>query len=107
MKTTSDAVKIIHHLVKDDEEMQQAIAKAYLNAKIGQLIYDLRQKAELTHQQLADSLDVEQSILEDLEEGDYDGDGLIMLKRIAKIINYSLKLELTSNETDTSLKITV
>ncbi|MEM9539324.1 MAG: helix-turn-helix domain-containing protein [Cyanobacteria bacterium P01_E01_bin.42] len=107
MKTTTDAVKIIQNLVKDDREMQQTIAKAYLNAKLGQLIYDTRQQAGLTHKQLADALGIEKSILEDLEKGDYDGDGLIILQEIAKIINYSLKIELSSNESDTSLEITV
>ncbi|MGK7927317.1 MAG: multiprotein-bridging factor 1 family protein [Spirulina sp.] len=107
MKKTTDAVKIINNLIGDDREMQQAIAKAYLNAKIGQLIYDTRQQARLSQQELADAIGVDESIIEDLEEGDYEGDGLVMLQKIAKTIDFSLKIELTSNDSDASLKITV
>ncbi|WP_204106685.1 MULTISPECIES: hypothetical protein [Spirulina sp. CCY15215] len=107
MKKTTNAIKIINNLIKDEKETQQRIAESYLNTQIGQLIYDARQQSEFTQKQLANILGVEESVIDDLEIGDYEGDGLIMLQKIARVINCNLQIELSSNNSNSSLKITV
>ncbi|TRT70057.1 MAG: transcriptional regulator [Microcystis sp. M_OC_Ca_00000000_S217Cul] len=82
MPKTTDAIKIIHQIIADDPTIQEQIALESINAEIAQLIYDSRTKAGLTQQQLADLIHVEKSVIEDLEDADYQDNPLIMLQKI-------------------------
>jgi ribosome-binding protein aMBF1 (putative translation factor) len=93
MAKTTDAMKIIDNLIGDDAQMREMLAEASLNAEVGQLIYDARQKAGLTQQQLAELIGTTQSVIDDLEEADYEENSLIMLHKIA----IALKQKLTLN----------
>ena len=61
-----------------------------------QLIYDSRTKAGLTQQQLADLIHVEKSVIEDIEDADYQDNPLIMLQKIATALNQKVKMSLLS-----------
>ncbi|MGF1541724.1 MAG: multiprotein-bridging factor 1 family protein, partial [Pleurocapsa sp.] len=63
-----------------------------------QLIYDARQKAGLTQQQLAELVGTTQSVIDDLEEADYEGNSLIMLHKIAIALKQKLTLNLAPLE---------
>ena len=82
MPKTTDAIKIIHQMIADDPTIQEQIALESINAEIAQLIYDSRTKAGLTQQQLADLIHVEKSVIEDIEDADYQDNPLIMLQKI-------------------------
>jgi ribosome-binding protein aMBF1 (putative translation factor) len=82
MPKTTDAIKIIHQMIADDPTIQEQIALESINAEIAQLIYDSRTKAGLTQQQLADLIHVKQSVIEDIEDADYQDNPLIMLQKI-------------------------
>ena len=94
MPKTTDAIKIIHQAIADDPTIQEQIALESLNAEIAQLIYNSRTNAGLTQQQLADLIHVEQSIIEDLEDADYQDNPLIMLQKIATALNQKVKMSL-------------
>jgi ribosome-binding protein aMBF1 (putative translation factor) len=96
MPKTTDAIKIIHQIIADDPTIQEQIALESINAEIAQLIYDSRTKAGLTQQQLADLIHVEQSVIEDLEDADYQDNPLIMLQKIATALNQKVKMSLVS-----------
>jgi ribosome-binding protein aMBF1 (putative translation factor) len=98
MAKTTDAMKIIDNLIGDDAQMREMLAEASLNAEVGQLIYDARQKAGLTQQQLAELVGTTQSVIDDLEEADYEGNSLIMLHKIAIAMNQKLTLNLVPLE---------
>ncbi len=98
MAKTTDAMKIIDNLIGDDAQMREMLAEASLNAEVGQLIYDARQKAGLTQQQLAELIGTTQSVIDDLEEADYEGNSLIMLHKIAIALNQKLTLNLVPLE---------
>jgi transcriptional regulator with XRE-family HTH domain len=97
MKVTNNALEILEYLVGKDSQMQQMVTESYLNAEVGQLIYETRTKAELTQKQLADMIGIEESILADVEEGDYEGNALIILHKIATFFNKKLKMYLASS----------
>ena len=97
MPKTTDAIKIIHQIIADDPTIQEQIALESINAEIAQLIYDSRTKAGLTQQQLADLIHVEQSVIEDLEDADYQDNPLIMLQKIATALNQRVKMSLVSS----------
>ncbi|AKV66030.1 MULTISPECIES: helix-turn-helix domain-containing protein [Microcystis] len=96
MPKTTDAIKIIHQIIADDPTIQEQIALESINAEIAQLIYDSRTKAGLTQQQLADLIHVEKSVIEDLEDADYQDNPLIMLQKIATALNQKVKMSLVS-----------
>lgn len=94
MSKTTDAVAIIDSLIGNDEEMQQMVFEASLNAEVGQLVFDTRHQAGLTQEQLANLIGVDISVIVDVEEADYDGNALLILQKVATALNQKLKLDL-------------
>jgi DNA-binding XRE family transcriptional regulator len=62
------------------------------NAEIAQTIYDLRKKAGLTQQQLARRVGTTTSVICRLEDADYGGHSLPMLRRIAAALNQRVEV---------------
>jgi predicted XRE-type DNA-binding protein len=81
---TDDAVSILHkRYVKDDPGRKEALEQERSNAEIAFLVYDLRRQAGLTQRELAELVGTTQSVISRLEDADYDGHSLSMLRRIA------------------------
>ncbi len=88
-RTTTSAVEILHHLYfKNDPEMMQMIEAERIKGDIAQRVYDLRETASLTQEQLAEKAGTTAKVIDDLEMTDYEddsiGDAVLMLQRIAK-----------------------
>ena len=88
-RTTTSAVEILHHLYfKNDPEMMQMIEAERIKGDIAQRVYDLRETASLTQEQLAEKVGTTAKVIDDLEMTDYEddsiGDAVLMLQRIAK-----------------------
>ena len=69
--------------VKDDPEAKEAFEEHLVNAEIARKIYDLRSKAGLSQRELAKRVGTTASVICQLEDADYEGHSLSMLKRIA------------------------
>ncbi|MGL5833862.1 MAG: helix-turn-helix domain-containing protein [Waterburya sp.] len=98
MAKTTDTMKIIDNLIGDDAPMREMLAEASFNAEVGQLIYDARQKSGLTQQQLAELIGTTKSVIDNLEEADYEGNSLIMLHKIGIALKQKLTLNLAPLE---------
>ncbi len=90
-RTTTSAVEILHHLYfKNDPEMMQMLKAERIKGDIAQLIYDLREAASLTQEQLAEKVGTTAKVIDNLEMTDYEdnliGDAVLMLQRIAKAV---------------------
>jgi ribosome-binding protein aMBF1 (putative translation factor) len=94
MAKTSDALKILEALTDKDEELNEMVREASLNARVAQIIYDARTQAGLTQQQLADLIETKQSVIARLEDADYEGHSLSMLQRIAQALNQRVEIQL-------------
>ena len=107
MKKTSDGIKIINRMIKDDLELQEMIRDSLLNAQVAQIIYDTRKKANLSQKQLADLIGIEELIIAELEDSDYEGNSLSMLSKIAEALNQQLEIKIVPriNESDTYITI--
>lgn len=82
-----DALEILERtLIGDDPARREAVDKAVEDALIGQMIYDLRTSAGLTQKQLADLAGTDQAVISRLEDADYEGHTMSMLRRIAKAL---------------------
>jgi ribosome-binding protein aMBF1 (putative translation factor) len=91
-KTTTDVIEILNRQIANDPEMQEMVREACLNAEIAVMIYDARTKAKLTQAQLAKKIGTSQPVIARLEDADYEGHSLTMLRRIAEALNLRLEI---------------
>lgn len=66
-----------------DKELARMVADHVVNLEIAQQIYDLRTKAGYKQDDLARLVGTTPSVISRLEDADYEGHSLSMLKRIA------------------------
>lgn len=97
-RKTRDGMEIIKQRFGIDPRTDpnvQALAEEFRTA---QMVYDARRAAGMTQKQLADAVGVAESTITDLEEADYEGDSLSMLRRIADALHMKLRVELVPAE---------
>ena len=70
------------------EEYEQEL----LNAEIAQRVYDLRTKAGISQRELAKRVGTSASAICRLEDADYDGHSLYLLKRIAQALDQRVEI---------------
>jgi ribosome-binding protein aMBF1 (putative translation factor) len=87
-----DAVKILDRMIENNASTQAQAAEAELNARVAQLIYDVRNRAKLTQSELAELIGTTQSVISRLEDADYEGHSLSMLQRIATALHTRLEI---------------
>lgn len=92
-KPTSDAVEIIHRrYYQGRPERIAALTEAEANDSIARKIYTLRKAAGLTQQRLAKLVGTTTSVICRLEDADYQGHSLAMLRRIASALDKRVEL---------------
>lgn len=92
-KPTTDAMEIIHRRYYRGRPQRMAeLAEAEANDTVARKIYELRKRARLTQQQLAKRVGTTTSVISRLEDADYEGHSLAMLRRIAKALNKRVEL---------------
>jgi ribosome-binding protein aMBF1 (putative translation factor) len=96
-KKTHDATKILDRLTGDDPELREMIAEEAVNLHVARMIYDARMAAGLTQKQLADMIGSQQSVIARLEDADYEGHSLSMLRRIADALDQKLEVRFVPN----------
>jgi ribosome-binding protein aMBF1 (putative translation factor) len=91
---TRDALKIIDGITGDDPELRVMIEEESVYAQVARMIYEARNRAGLTQQQLAALIGTKQSVIARLEDADYEGHSLTMLQRIATALHQRLEIHL-------------
>jgi len=91
-KKTSDATETLDRLTGDDPELREMIAEEAVHAQVARMICEARTAAGLTQKQLADLLGTQQSTIARLEDADYQGHSLGMLRRIAEALHQKLEV---------------
>jgi len=98
-KTTSDAIEILHrryYAGKPDRIFQLEEARA--EDELARKIYKLREQAGLTQARLAKMVGTTASVISRLEDSDYEGHSLTMLKRIAAAVNKRVEIRFISHK---------
>jgi len=85
-RTTSDAVEIVDALIGSDPVRREQADQALEDAVVGQLVHDARVAAGLTQTTLAEMIGTDQRVISRLEDADYEGHSLSMLRRIARAL---------------------
>ena len=98
-KTTTDAVEILKKETGIDPDRDPAMLKLAEGFRIAQMVHDVRTAAGLTQKQLADAIGTTQSVISRIEDAEYDGHGLAMLRRIAKALHQRLEIRMVPEET--------
>jgi DNA-binding XRE family transcriptional regulator len=78
--------------IAGDPAREQVYEEEVINAEIARKIYDLRTKAGLTQQELASRVGTTKSAISRLEDADYEGHSLSMLKRIAEALDKRVEI---------------
>jgi len=85
-KRTSDALEMMDRLTGDSPEMADLLEQERANLDIARKIYELRSKAKLSQAALAKKVGTTQSVISRLEDADYEGHSLALLRRIASAL---------------------
>jgi DNA-binding XRE family transcriptional regulator len=94
---TTDALEIIHRRYYEGHPQRIAdLAEAEANDSVARKIYQLRKRAGLTQGQLAKLVGTTASVISRLEDADYEGHSLAMLRRIARVLNTRVELRFVS-----------
>jgi len=92
-KFSSTAVQFLYdRYIGDDPERVREYEEEVLNAEIARKIYQLRTKAGLSQRELARRVGTTASAICRLEDADYEGHSLFMLKRVASALNKRVEI---------------
>jgi len=93
VKPTSDAVEVLRRRVYEGKPgRMEKLEAARANEKIARKIHDLRRVAGLTQSQLAKLIGTTASVICRLENADYEGHSLAMLRRIGAALNQRVEI---------------
>lgn len=96
-KATSDAIEILdRRYFRGKPAMQAALNEELANCEVARKIYDLRTKAGVSQRQLAKLVGTSASAICRLEDADYEGHSLAMLRRIATALNKRVEIRFVS-----------
>ena len=85
---TTDAVAILHRrYVEGDPEMETLIQEEQIRAEVAAELYQLRTQLGLSQRAFGKKIGMSASVICKLENADYDGDSLAMLRQIAVALN--------------------
>jgi DNA-binding XRE family transcriptional regulator len=92
-KPTTDAVEILDRLFYEGKpERRRQLEEMQANDEVARKIYELRTKAGLTQAQLGKLIGTTASVICRLEDADYEGHSLAMLRRIAAALNKRVEI---------------
>jgi len=93
LKPSSDAVEILHRRLYEGKPARlKNLEEARANEEIARKIQELRAAAALTQTQLAKLIGTTASVICRLEDADYEGHSLAMLRRIAGALNQRVEI---------------
>ena len=90
----TDAVAILdHRYFAGRQHMQSLLDEERANADIARMVFELRQKAGLTQRELAARVGTTASVISRLEDADYRGHSLAMLRRIGAALGKRVRID--------------
>lgn len=92
----TDALDVLKHRYGGDPDFEEGVALAREQLAAAPLVYDARNQAGLSQSQLAERIGEEQSVVVKLEEADYEGQLLPLLRKIDHALNLGLELKFVS-----------
>jgi DNA-binding XRE family transcriptional regulator len=92
-RRTIDGIRILHKRFYAGRPARlAALEEARANTEVAREIHALRQQAGLTQKQLAALVGTAPSVISRLEDADYEGHSMAMLRRIAAVLNKQVQI---------------
>jgi ribosome-binding protein aMBF1 (putative translation factor) len=91
-RATSSATAILRHVAGRSEKMRALLDRERLNAAVARQIHDARKNHGLSQAKLAAAVGTTQSVIARLEDANYEGHSLRMLRRIAEALGYDVEI---------------
>jgi len=91
---TTDFGDVIRKKLADNPDLAAMVEDAAVDAHTAREIYRARNEAGLTQRQLADLAGTYQSVIARIEDADYGGHSMRVLKKIAHVLGKRLRVEL-------------
>ena len=96
-KHTADAVAILHRRYFEGKPERLAeLEEERANAEVARKLYALRREAGLSQRELAKLVGTTASVICRLEDADYEGHSLAMLRRIAAALRRRVEIRFVS-----------
>jgi DNA-binding XRE family transcriptional regulator len=95
-KTSADTLKILDEMFFQTEDAQHELRAAETSAEISRQVYALRMDAGLTQNELASLAGTSHSVISRVEDDDYEGHSLNLLRRIAESLNRKIEIRFIS-----------
>lgn len=89
---TTSATAILGRVAGRSAKMHGLLERERLNAAVARQIYEARTSRNLSQTQLAELIGTKQSVIARLEDADYQGHSLTMLRRIADALGYEVEV---------------
>ena len=98
-KKTADAVEILHRRYYEGKPNRILhLEEARAEDELARRIYELREQAGLTQERLAKLVGTTPSVISRLEDSEYEGHSLTMLKRIAAAVDKRVEIRFVSRK---------
>jgi DNA-binding XRE family transcriptional regulator len=93
-QTSTNAVRILHkRYIKGNKKRLESLEREREKLTIAEQIYNIRTQAGLTQKQLADLVGTSQSVISRLEDADYNGHSLAVLRKIGAALHQRVQVE--------------
>ena len=100
-KTTTNAVKVLHQrYIRGNKKRLESLQRERENLNIAEQIYNLRTQLGLSQKQLAELVGTTQSVISRLEDADYNGHSLAMLRKIGAALHHKVKFQFVPDTAD-------
>src|SRR6266498_1807417 len=90
--------------IGDDPEQVASYEQELINIEVAKQLYDLRTKAGLSQRELARKVGTTASAICRLEDADYEGHSLSMLRRIAAALDKRIEIRFVPIQTATATR---
>lgn len=98
-KTIKDGLSIIDKQLGVRADVRAQHEQFSEQAEVAEILFAARKAAGLTQKELADLAGTTQQVISQLEDADYEGHSMSMLRRIAAAMNRRVEIRLVPNST--------
>lgn len=100
-QATTSATAILRRVAGRGGKMRKLLDRERLNVAVARQICEARKDRGLSQAKLAALVGTTQSVIARLEDADYDGHSLTMLRRIAEALGYDIEVRFVEHQAET------
>lgn len=93
MRQTDNFADVIKAKLASSPELAKLVENERSNSDIAMKVYEIRREAGITQSELADRINSKQSVISRIEDADYDGHTITLLRRIAEAVGKRIVVE--------------